>query len=63
MPLFKVGSLKEAAKGRNAKFGDYQPNGVKTGSLGVFEHWNNASDKQYSRNLGKKTGIELYEVK
>ena len=69
-PQFKKGSsrncdnyLKEAAKGRNAKFGDYRPNGVKTGSLGVFEHWNNASDKQYSRNLGKKTGIELYEVK
>jgi hypothetical protein len=28
-------------------------------SLGVHEHWNNASDRQYSRNLGKKTGIEL----
>jgi hypothetical protein len=28
-------------------------------SLGVHEHWNNARDKQYSRNLGKKEGIEL----
>lgn len=55
--------LKEAAKGWNAQFGDYRPNGVKTGSLGAFEHWNNAKDKQYSRNLGRKTGIELYEVK
>lgn len=32
------------------------------GSLGVHEHWNNPVDKQYSRNLGKKTGIELYKV-
>lgn len=55
--------LKEAAKGWNARFGDYRPNGVKTGSLGVFEHWNNATDKQYSRNMGKKNGIELYKVK
>jgi hypothetical protein len=28
-------------------------------SLGVHEHWNNANDKQYSRNLGKREGIEL----
>lgn len=28
-------------------------------SMGVFEHWNNAEDKQYSRNLGQDTGIEL----
>lgn len=69
-PQFRKGSsqncdnyLKEAAKGRNTKLGDYRPNGVKTGSLGVFEHWNNASNKQYSRNLGKEEGIELYEVK
>ena len=31
-------------------------------SLGVHEHWNNARDKQYSRNLGKKQGIELVKV-
>lgn len=68
-PQFKKGSslncdnyLKEAARGRNARFGDYRPNGVKIGSLGVFEHWNNARDKQYSRNLGKGKGIELYRV-
>ena len=29
------------------------------GSLGVEEHWNNSTDKQYSRNLGTGTGIEL----
>lgn len=28
-------------------------------NLGVHEHWNNAIDKQYSRNLGKNEGIEL----
>jgi hypothetical protein len=28
-------------------------------SLGVHEHWNNPVDKQYSRNLGKREGIEL----
>jgi len=27
--------------------------------LGVEEHWNNSTDKQYSRNLGTGTGIEL----
>ncbi len=28
-------------------------------SLGVHERWNNAADKQYSRNLGTGDGIEL----
>ena len=28
-------------------------------SLGVHEHWNNPTDKQYSRNLGTGEGIEL----
>jgi hypothetical protein len=28
-------------------------------SLGVHEHWNNPQEKKYSRNLGKKEGIEL----
>ena len=54
--------LIEAAKGINAKFGPYRPNGVKTGSLGVHEHWNNHQDKKYSRNLGKPEGIELVAV-
>ncbi len=40
---------------------DYDPEGDGSviGSLGVFEHWNNASDKQYTRNLGTGDGIEL----
>jgi hypothetical protein len=28
-------------------------------SLGVHEHWNNSADRKYSRNLGRKQGIEL----
>lgn len=28
-------------------------------NLGVHEHWNNSTEKQYSRNLGKAEGIEL----
>ncbi|MHB8954261.1 MAG: DUF362 domain-containing protein [Pirellulaceae bacterium] len=31
-------------------------------SLGVHEHWNNAHDKKYSRNLGLAEGIELVTV-
>ncbi len=31
-------------------------------SLGVHEHWNNAQEKQYSRNLGTDEGIELVKV-
>jgi hypothetical protein len=28
-------------------------------SLGVHEHWNNARDRQYSRNLGMEEGIQM----
>ena len=40
----------------------YDPDrsGKKLTSLGVLEHWNNAIDKQYSRNLGKDCGMELF---
>jgi len=31
-------------------------------SLGVHEHWNNATDRQYSRNLGEDYGIELVSI-
>lgn len=42
----------------------YAPNGdgVRMKSLGVHEHWNNAKEKKYSRNLGKGKGIELISV-
>jgi uncharacterized protein (DUF362 family) len=55
--------LHEAAAGTNRESGPYRPNGKAIGSLGVHEHWNNAQDKKYSRNLGSKDrGIELLKV-
>jgi hypothetical protein len=35
---------------------------VARGSLGTHEHWNNGFDKQYSRNLGRASGIDLVDV-
>ena len=38
----------------------YNPDGRGAlAGLGVHEHWNNPTDKKYSRNLGSKQGIEL----
>jgi hypothetical protein len=31
-------------------------------SLGVHEHWNDANNKQYTRNLSSGTGIELSQI-
>ena len=36
--------------------------GKAEGSLGVHEHWNNPTQRMYSRNLGTGKGIELYRV-
>lgn len=41
---------------------DPENDGSTIGSLGVCEHWNNPTDKQYSRNLKTGTGIELVSV-
>ncbi len=41
---------------------DHQGDVRRLSSLGVHEHWNNAQDKQYSRNLGRDAGIELVAV-
>ena len=38
---------------------DPEKKGVRLAGLGVHEHWNNARDKLYSRNLGLHEGIEL----
>ena len=38
---------------------DPERDGTRLASLGVHEHWNNATSKQYSRNLGTGDGIEL----
>jgi hypothetical protein len=35
---------------------------VRLASPGTHEHWNNAADQHYSRNLGKQAGIELVKV-
>jgi Uncharacterized conserved protein len=40
---------------------DPQRNNAVISSLGVMEHWNNAVEKKYSRNLGKNMGIELVQ--
>ena len=43
----------------------YNPegSGAALESLGVHEHWNNPTDRQYSRNLGTGSGIELVKGK
>jgi hypothetical protein len=54
--------LHQAASSSNWPTGiQYDPenDGTVIGSLGTHEHWNNAIDKQYSRNLGTGEGIEL----
>jgi hypothetical protein len=60
------GYMLEAATIPNSPSGTkYNPNPGEaplSRSLGVVEHWNNPADKQYSRNLGKNTGIELVKV-
>jgi hypothetical protein len=41
---------------------DPERDGTRLKSLGVMEHWNNAVDKKYNRNLGKNYGIELVYI-
>jgi hypothetical protein len=59
------GYLHEAALSDNppskTKY-DPENDGTVLKSLGVHEHWNNNNEKKYSRNLGKKDGIELIRV-
>jgi hypothetical protein len=56
--------IHEAALADNPPSGTVYKNGAgkEVSSLGVHEHWNNATDRQYSRNLGKDEGIELIQV-
>lgn len=57
--------LHQAADSTNWPAGiKYDPDnsGKPIASLGVHEHWNNADLKQYSRNLGLDTGIELISI-
>ena len=58
--------LHEAAQAGDPPSGvtyDPEDDGTVLESLGVHEHWNNARDRQYSRNLGKEQGIELVTVR
>jgi hypothetical protein len=57
--------LHEAALADNPPSGTYYaPSGVHLQSLGVHEHWNNATNKQYTRNLDPVNGkgIELVQL-
>lgn len=59
--------LHEAAQADDPPSGTFydpeHPNGVtRLASLGVHEHWNNPTDKKYSRNLGTGEGIELVSM-
>ena len=57
--------LHQAADSTNWPAGiKYDPDstGVHIFSLGVHEHWNNATDKKYTRNLGTGSGVELLSV-
>lgn len=59
--------LVEAAMADNPPSGtfydpDHRGNVSRLASLGVYEHWNNPADKQYSRNLGTGNGIELIKL-
>jgi hypothetical protein len=54
--------LNECALANNPKSGtfyDPERDGTRLPSLGVLEHWNNAIDKKYTRNLNIGNGIEL----
>ena len=57
--------LHQAADSTNWPSGTkYDPNntGVHVYSLGVHEHWNNAAEMKYSKNLGIGNGIELIKA-
>jgi len=57
--------LREAATPNPAPSGtNYDPeqDGTICESIGVVEHWNNKTDKKYTRNLGTGNGIELVNV-
>lgn len=59
--------LHEAALANNPPSGtfydpDHPSNTTRLASLGVHEHWNNPQARQYSRNLGRKEGIELVQL-
>ena len=63
-PWLDLRDLIEAAQADNPPSKtvyDPEKDGTRIASLGVMEHWNNTKEKKYSRNLGKKSGIELIQ--
>ncbi len=60
--VFEVGVIVVRQVQFTGLFYDPGSDGIRCRSLGVYEHWNNGSDKKYWRNLGKAHGIELFEV-
>lgn len=57
--------LRQAADSSNWPTGvvyDPENDGTPISSLGVYEHWNNPINMQYSRNLGIGEGIELVKL-
>ena len=57
--------LHESAKANappSGTFYDPEGDGTRLGSLGTHEHWNNSTDRKYSRNLGTGNGIELVKL-
>ncbi len=57
--------LHQAADSANWPTGiryDADQDGKLFSSLGVHEHWNNATEKKYARNLGQSKGIELFAL-
>lgn len=57
--------LHQAADSTNWPAGvryDPEKDGTVLASLGAHEHWNNATDKKYSRDLGTGQGIELVKL-
>jgi len=55
----------EAAQANHAPSGavyDPEKDGTPCRSLGVHEHWNNATDKKYTHNLKDASGIELFAL-
>jgi hypothetical protein len=59
-------SVNESALAGNPPSGtvyDPERDGTRLTSLGTSEHWNNATEKKYSRNLNTGKGIELIYAK
>ncbi len=56
--LHEAGGVARAPSGTTYRNG----NGERIMNLGVHEHWNNCTERKYSRNLGKDEGIELVRV-